>query len=143
MQYEHTQPGIFMIAGMACALAVILFVPLPMPLFLLVLCVMAAGLTLFYQLSVEITAKEVRCAFGIGLISRSIPLAEIHQARSVKNPWFAGWGIRWLPGHYWLWNVSGFLAVELTMRDGKRFRIGTDEPEKLAAAIEAARAMAQ
>jgi hypothetical protein len=34
-----------------------------------------------------------------------------------------------------LWNVSGFDAVELVLDDGRRFRIGTDEPLALAAAI--------
>ena len=41
-----------------------------------------------------------------------------------------------MPGKYWLWNVSGFRAVELVFKDGKRFRIGTDEPESLIRAIE-------
>ena len=32
----------------------------------------------------------------------------------------------------WLvWNISGLDTVELTYRDGKKFRIGTDEPEVL------------
>jgi hypothetical protein len=35
-----------------------------------------------------------------------------------------------------VWNVSGFQAVELTLKDGSRFRIGTDEPEALVHAIE-------
>jgi hypothetical protein len=42
-----------------------------------------------------------------------------------------------IPGQGWLWNVSGIDAVELTMKNGDRFRIGTDEPEKLVTAIEA------
>jgi hypothetical protein len=40
-----------------------------------------------------------------------------------------------MPGQYWVWNVSGLDAVELTLRSGRRFRIGTDEPEELAKAI--------
>ena len=35
----------------------------------------------------------------------------------------------------WIYNVSGFDAIELTMKNGKIYRIGTDEPEKLEAAI--------
>jgi hypothetical protein len=38
-----------------------------------------------------------------------------------------------------IWNVSGFDAVELELDDGTRFRIGTDEPVALAAAIALAR----
>ncbi|HSD26575.1 MAG TPA: hypothetical protein VLL75_04680, partial [Vicinamibacteria bacterium] len=36
-----------------------------------------------------------------------------------------------------LWNVSGLDAVELALPEGKRFRIGTDEPGPLAGAITA------
>ena len=41
-----------------------------------------------------------------------------------------------MPGQYWLWNVSGLQAVELVLNNGKRFRIGTDEPENLVNAIQ-------
>jgi hypothetical protein len=35
----------------------------------------------------------------------------------------------------WIYNVSGFDAVEITMKNGKIYRIGTDEPLKLEQAI--------
>ena len=35
----------------------------------------------------------------------------------------------------WIFNVSGFDAVEIKMENGKIFRIGTDEPKKLEHAI--------
>ena len=36
----------------------------------------------------------------------------------------------------WLvWNISGLDAIELTYHDGKKFRIGTDEPEALLEAL--------
>jgi len=35
----------------------------------------------------------------------------------------------------WIFNVSGFDAVELIMKNGKIYRIGTDEPIKLESAI--------
>jgi hypothetical protein len=34
-----------------------------------------------------------------------------------------------------LYSVSGLSAVEVTRNDGSRFRLGTDEPEKLTAAL--------
>jgi hypothetical protein len=43
-------------------------------------------------------------------------------------------GIRLSPGGV-LWNVSGLDAVELSLDGGRRFRVGTDEPRALAAAI--------
>ena len=39
----------------------------------------------------------------------------------------------------WVYGVSGLDAVELQMKEGRRFRIGTDEPDRLLGAIETAR----
>ena len=38
----------------------------------------------------------------------------------------------------WIYNVSGFDAVEIIMRNGKIYRIGTNTPGKLEAAIKQA-----
>ncbi len=35
----------------------------------------------------------------------------------------------------WMFNVSGLDAVDIELKDGGRFRIGTDEPEELVRAI--------
>ena len=35
----------------------------------------------------------------------------------------------------WIFNVFGFNALEIQMKNGKIYRIGTDEPEKLETAI--------
>lgn len=100
-----------------------------------------AILSLFYSLTVEIKDGALECYFGPGVIRRRFLVSEIEEAQCVRNPWYAGWGIRWLPGQYWLWNVSGRQAVELTLKGGKRFRIGTDEPEALVKAIQTNRAV--
>jgi hypothetical protein len=68
--------------------------------------------------------------FGIGVIRRRFPIAAIESARTVRNPWYCGWGIHRIRNG-WLFNVSGFDAVELGMADGRRYRIGTDEPDRL------------
>lgn len=96
--------------------------------------VMAVFLLLFHSLTVRVSAEEVAIAFGIGLIRKSFPVEEITQATAVKNRWYYGWGIKLYPGG-WLYNVSGFDAVELHFSNGKQCRIGTDEPAKLLKAI--------
>jgi hypothetical protein len=35
----------------------------------------------------------------------------------------------------WIYNVSGFDAVEITLKNGNTYRIGTDEPKELEQAI--------
>ena len=38
----------------------------------------------------------------------------------------------------WIYNVSGFDAVEIILKNGKIYRIGTDVPSELEAAIKQA-----
>ena len=98
--------------------------------------VLAAFILLsLWSLTTVVSDNDVKVWFGIGLISRRIALNQITSARMVTNHWIYGWGIRWIPGG-WLWNVSGLDGVELALVNGRRFRIGTDEPERLAAAIQ-------
>jgi len=55
---------------------------------------------------------------------------EIERCSPVRNKWYYGWGIRRLE-RGWMYNVSGLDAVEICMKNGKIYRIGTDEPETL------------
>jgi hypothetical protein len=141
MTYRHTQVGTVIIGavvGMAFITLLILLPAVESLSFVAVgiLAMTGAVLAMFSSLTVEIERNTLSCHFGVGLIRKSIPLSDVGESRTVTNPWFVGWGIRWIPGSYWVWNVSGFQAVELTMKDGRRFRIGTDEPEALILAIE-------
>ncbi|MCD4668905.1 MAG: hypothetical protein K8S14_00510 [Actinomycetia bacterium] len=85
---------------------------------------------LFASLSVIVNDKSIEIRFGVGLIKKKFNLGEIELCTVVRNCWWYGWGIRKIPKG-WLFNVSGLDAVELTMRNGKVYRIGTDEPQKL------------
>jgi hypothetical protein len=76
----------------------------------------------------------VSLRFGIGVIRKKFPVTGIETAGVVRNPWYYGWGIRKTP-EGWLYNVSGLLAVELRMKSGEKYRIGTDDPLGLLNAI--------
>jgi hypothetical protein len=95
-----------------------------------------AGLFLSH-LTVRIDSEFVHIRFGFGMWRQKFPLQKIQSAAPVRNIWFMGWGIRWV-GNGWLYNIAGLEAVEITFKNGKKARIGTDEPGKLAAAIESA-----
>jgi hypothetical protein len=87
----------------------------------------------FSRLTVEV-AGTIAVAFGRGWPRRTIDPSTVTASRIVRNsPWY-GWGIRWIRKGS-LWNVWGLDAVELDLAGGRRFRIGTDEPEGLLAAI--------
>ena len=100
---------------------------------------MTVFLGLFHALTIEIDLTHLNFHFGIGLIRKHIPLAEIVEARPVRNTWTDGWGIHRTP-HGWSYNVSGWEAVEVTLVSGQRLRLGTDEPQRLTQAILAAKA---
>lgn len=101
----------------------------------LVLTITAVAFLLFGWLTVGIGERLLFIKFGIGLIRRSISLNTIRGIAPITNRWWYGWGIRFTP-HGMLYNVAGFRAVELLLDDGRRVRIGTDEPDTLVRALQ-------
>ncbi len=139
-RYRHTQVGWLMV-GVTVALAAVFALtqrsllsagPGAWPLLLFPLL-----LALFGWLTVSVGDDAVRARFGIGLFGPTVPLADVRECSVVTSPWWWGWGIRCFPGGT-LYNVSGLRAVELRLASGRRLRIGSDQPEALAAAIRAA-----
>jgi hypothetical protein len=130
--YRHTQIG-WVVLGMVTAIATLAASLLPeggWP----VLVVLAFVLPLFSTLTVEVDSEAIRLRFGVGLIRKRVALEQVRGWQAVRNPWYRGWGIR-LGRRDVLWNVSGLDAVELILADGRRFRVGTDEPDALRDAI--------
>jgi hypothetical protein len=137
--YKHTQIGyliIFVMFGVFILFWTVLFQAgydifvTAIMLFILVV------LISFTSLSVTIDKEYLRIKFGYGIFKMKFLLKEINTAKTAKHHWYYGWGIR-----LWFWprmltlNVSGFDVVEITMKNGKIYRIGTDEPKKLEQAI--------
>ena len=92
----------------------------------------------FTTLTTSIDENCLRIKFGYGIFRKKFALSEIASVTRVKNHWYYGWGIRlWLWPKMWIYNVSGFDAVELVMKNGKVYRIGTNVPGELEAAIKA------
>jgi len=90
----------------------------------------------FATLTASIDENYVRIKFGYGIFARKFALNQIASVQSVKNHWYYGWGVKvWFWPYMWIYSVSGFDAVEITMKNGKVYRIGTDVPEELETAI--------
>ena len=93
----------------------------------------------FATLTVSIDKNYLRIKFGYGIFARKFALNQITSFQAVKNHWYYGWGVKvWFWPYMWIYNVSGFDAVEIMMRNGKIYRIGTDAPRELEAAIKQA-----
>ena len=140
MQYHHRQFGTVIVSILA---AVIIIMSLPLmrgeefrAIQLQVVIVLLLAIALFYALTIEIKEDTLYIRMGIGLIRKKVPLSNIAQARVVRVPLLAGYGIHGLPGVSWVWNVSGRDGVRLDFVKGGRLIVGTDEPEALVKVIE-------
>ena len=139
--YSHKQPGttmLWLVGGIVVGLLVVLGPVAAHPVLLVAFGVLVAIAVVFSSLSVQITASSLLFWFGPGVLRKQVPLAEIASVEVVRNPWY--WGLGWrITPRGMLYSVSGLDAVEITMRDGSRFRLGTDQPERLARALDSAR----
>jgi hypothetical protein len=139
VSYHHTQIGTFILVVclvVAALGAAIMWQRSQTATFLMV-AILAAVAVVFHSLTVEIGNDELRWHFGPGLWTYRLPLNEIQSVTVVQNHWSNGFGIRMAPG-FTLYNVSGLDAVELKLKSGEIRRIGTDDPQGLAAALRSA-----
>ncbi len=135
--YVHTQVGSVLLAIYGVVIPIVVYLVgvtgfALLPLAALILVVLAA--VAFATLRVSVDDRIILIRFGPGVFSRAFSLGDIDTHEVVRNRWYYGLGIRYIPGG-WLFAVSGLSAVELQMKNGKRYRIGTDDPEGLSDAI--------
>ncbi len=148
MNYKHTQVGYLMLVITLAVLALFTWIHItaqaePPSYYSGTNFAVTAIMTLiifvlvsFASLQVIVDEKYLRIKFGYGLYWKKFLLSDIASARTAKNHWYYGWGIKvWFWPKMWIYNVSGFDAVEIKMKNGKTYRIGTNEPEKLEQAI--------
>ena len=137
LAYRHTQIGwgmvVILLLGLLVAATVAIRADLMGGLTLALVAVVVFAL--LGTMTVTLDETHLTLWFGIGAFRKRIAFKEIRAYRPVRNPWYYGWGIRWFPGG-WLYNVWGFLAVELLLHTGTRMRVGTSEPEVLIAQLQ-------
>jgi hypothetical protein len=139
-EYKHTQIGYLLLFIYSAVILFIGYLTIVTGFNLIALAgliIMLIVLGLFATLTVAVDEQMIMLQFGLGIIRKSFLLKDVETYRVVKNPWYYGWGIRYTP-RGWLFNVSGFSAIELQMKGGKLYRIGTDDPEGLATAVDEA-----
>jgi hypothetical protein len=137
--YHHTQTGtvILVVCAVGGALGAFIGWRASVASMIAMLVVLAAVAFLFHSLTVEASDNELRWHFGPGLWTYRLTLDEIDSVNVVRNHWSSGFGIRKAAG-FSLYNVSGLDAVELKLKSGETRRIGTDDPQGLAAALRSA-----
>lgn len=140
MKYNHTQVGYLMIYVLIAITVLFIYVvnQIWIEFYSLTSMILIFLILLsFMTLNVSIDNDALSVKFWYWLYTTFFLLNEIESVRVVKNPWYIWWWIR-----FWFWprktiiyNVSGFNAVEIVLKNGKIYRIGTDEAEVLEKAI--------
>jgi hypothetical protein len=85
----------------------------------------------FSRLSVTVTATEFQ--FGFPIWHRKMPLSQIQVGAVVHIPFWYGIGVHYIRG-MWVYNAKLGRGLEITV-GGKRYLIGSDQPERLQAAL--------
>jgi hypothetical protein len=137
-QYKHTQIGYLLIVVFSITTLLVGNLAIRTdfhPTAILTLVLMILGLATFATLTVEVNDQAIDLHFGIGLLRKHFSLKDVQATRAVKNPLYYAWGIHAMPDG-WVFNVSGLQAVELQMKNGRKYRIGTDDVQSLANAID-------
>jgi len=127
--YQHTQIGYLRIIVLIIVLFFFVFMGYP-----IILLILGVYLALISTLTVMIEKDFLEVRFGpVGVIRIKFLLKDIESCQAVKNPWYFGWGTRLTPSNWYY--VSGSDAVEIKMKTGKKYRIGTNVPNDLEKAI--------
>ena len=136
-KYKHTQIGYLLITALGAGVLVAGYLVVRMHFnaaALAVLIFVLICLGVFASLTVEVDDQTLKLQFGLRMFRKVFLLGQVASCRPVENPWYYGWGIHFF-GKGWLYNVSGTQAVELELKNGKKARIGTDDPIGLSQSI--------
>jgi hypothetical protein len=106
---------------------------------ILLVLLLLASTFVFSSMTVCVTPECLVWHFGLGAIRKSVMLADIVEVKPVRTTILQGHGIH-LTRNGWLYNVAGYEALRVTLRQGKQFVLGTNEPGQLRLVIEQAKA---
>ena len=141
MSYNHTQHGRWHYILFAFALAALVgsWLARREPSVVVMVLVIAAIFSLCGLVVGALTVRDEGdwLALGFGplpLLRKRIRYAEITAVEVGRTGVIDGWGIHYMPGRGWTYNIWGFDCVKLTL-GRKVIRIGTDDAENLATFI--------
>ncbi len=143
--YRHTQTGNYLVAAILTGLGGMLLALFLAPMedadkavrwaALPGVVLLGGAAVVFRSLTITVQSGVLGWQFGPGVFGRSVPVSEIEAVEPTRTSLLSGWGIHWTR-RGWLYNVSGLDAVHVRMKNGKSFLLGTDQPGRLARAIE-------
>ena len=106
----------------------------PVAIIVAVVALVTIIVAVFSTMITEVTDSEVVVGFRFGAMRRRIPFTDIVRAERADIAWWHGTGVK-----YGLTTTSYLVrpgpAVALMLKSGRTFRIGTDDPDGLLAAV--------
>lgn len=127
--YKHTQTGYSVITLLLIAFLIVfyyIYVNGFGTRYLITLIVLSIAMMIFSKLTVVITETKVVSYFNFKLFKKTVFYKDIEKVELVDTPFYY-LGIRFLLNGL-LYTVGGKKALQLTYKNGKFFRVGTDSP---------------
>jgi hypothetical protein len=147
VNYQHTQKSplhrILIGVALACVLVIVTIPeqhkePISVSVFLGLSVVTMVLAFCFKTLTVEDGGDHLQVSFGpLPFFRKRIPYSQISDISRGRSSFLDGWGIHYMPGRGWIWNLWGYDCVEMRLNES-RFRIGTDDPDELVAFLKKA-----
>ena len=141
-RYEHTQQAPLHYLLLLCAVGLLLLSHFSLPdvfsrwITDLVALVIVFFAFCFRHLTVRDETDALAVRYGpLPVFRTRIRYRDITAVARARSSWIDGWGIHYLPGRGWTYNLWGFDCVEISC--GSRLvRLGTDDPAGLLAFLE-------
>lgn len=137
MQYERTQHGgwHYIVLAAAAAMLTGAWLARDVPVVALILAVTASVLVLvsfmFGSLTIRDEGEYLALRYGpLPVFRKRFPYADITSADPDRTKIIDGWGIHYILGRGWTYNLWGFGCVKLTL-GRKVIRVGSDDVENL------------
>ena len=137
MGYHHTQKGlwhVFLYAIAALLLTISLklgddpVAAVALPLMAALFATIAAS---FQHLTVADEGNRLLIHYGpLPLFRKRIWYDDLRHVEAGRTNILDGWGIHWIPGRGWTWNIWGFDCLVIRLDRGT-LRVGTDDPQGL------------
>ena len=142
MPYDHTQYGylhwiLLLAAGITFVAAPLATEPSTRIILASATGAVVLAAAMFAWLRVYDDGERLVLRYGpLPAFRKRFRFADITALEAGRSSLVDGWGIHWMPGRGWTYNIWGFRCVKLRL-GSKTVRIGTDDPEGLAAFLRA------
>ncbi len=142
MNYSHTQSSpmhwIVGAFGLAAGVGAVASAGLPVawPGLAVAAVVMLTLSFCFARLTVEVDEERLSIRYGpLPWFGAEVRLDEVTAVAYDRTNVLDGWGVHWVPGRGWTYNLWGFDCVRLELGN-RTIRVGTDDPSGLLDALE-------